>query len=110
MTMGGKDGIGDRSDVSMDMVRCVICCLSFEGTKIGTKDIVGRLDMLLVDGTIAYVVDGHIHEFTTPRSHDDVLYTPCQDSMFVLSFSEVLSAASYGGNHGPESAERLMIL
>ena len=40
--------------------------------------------MLLVDGAVANVTDGDIHEFLTPRSHDDVLYASCENSMFVI--------------------------
>ena len=66
--------------------------------------------MLLVDGAVANVVDGDIHEFTSARAHDDVLYTSCQNCIFVLSLCELFGIASHSRENGPKIAERLIFL
>jgi hypothetical protein len=95
VTMGGKDVMRDQSNVTGDVRWCMICCLAFQGTKIGTEDGFGCLDMLLVDGAVVNVVDGDIHEFTGARVHDDVLYMSCKNGIFVLSLCELFGIASH---------------
>jgi prepilin-type processing-associated H-X9-DG protein len=95
VAVGGKDVMRNWSNVADNMRRCMICGLAFEGTKIGTKDSFGHLNMLFVDGAVANVIDGDVHEFLTPRSHDDVLYVSCENSIFILSFGECLGVASH---------------
>jgi hypothetical protein len=96
--------------ISDNVRRHVISCLSFEGTEIGTKDAFGCLNMLLVDGAVANVIDGDVHEFATPRMHDDVLHTSCKVGILVLSFCELFGIVSHSGNHGPKVSERLITL
>ena len=110
IAVGRKDVMGYRCDVALHMCRCLICSFSFEGTKIGTKDSISHLDMMFVDGAVAHVSNGDIHEFATARTHNNVLHTSRENSMFVLSLSKFLCVASHGRNHGPKSIERLMIL
>jgi hypothetical protein len=98
------------SNVADNVERGVICGLPFQRSEIGTKNAFSSLNMMLVDGTIVDVVDGDVHEFTSARTHDDILYTSCQDSIFVLSVGKLFGIARHSGNHGPKYIKRLMVL
>ena len=67
--------------------------------------------MLLVDGAVAHVVDGDVHEFPTAGTHDDILHTLRKNDIFVLSsFGELLGIPCHSGNHGPEILEIFVML
>jgi hypothetical protein len=99
IAMIGKDVMRNQSNVAKDVGRGVIGGLPFQRSEIGTEDAFSSLNMLLVDWTIANVVDGDVHEFTSARMHDDILYA-CQDSIFVLSVGELFGIVSHCGNSG----------
>jgi hypothetical protein len=110
VAMGSKDFMRNWSDVADDVRRHMICCLSFEGAEIGTKDAFGRLNMLLVDGAVVNVMDGDVHEFSTARTDDDVLDMLFKNGIFVFSFGKLFGIASHSGNHGPKVIDRLIML
>ena len=66
--------------------------------------------MLLVDGTVANVVNGEVHEFSAARTHDYVLHTSRKNGFFVLSVGELLGISCHSGNHGPEFVENFIVL
>ena len=66
--------------------------------------------MLLVNGTVANVVDGDVHEFSNTRTHDDILYSSRKGGSCVLSFGELFGISCHSGNLGPEVVESFVML
>ena len=100
--MIGKDVMRNRSNVAHNVRRGMICGLPFQGAQIGTKDTFSSLNVLLVDWTVANMINGSVHEFTSARTHDNVLYSSCQDGIFVLSVSELFGIVGHSGYHRPK--------
>ena len=97
--MSGKDVWRDWGDVTSNMSRGMKGGFAFERTKVGTKNSISRLDMLLVDGAVTHRINGDVHEFATARAHDDVLNSTGENSGFVLALSVALGIIGDGGNH-----------
>jgi hypothetical protein len=91
IVMVGKGVMRNQSNVADNVGRGMICGLPFQGSKTRTEDTFSSFNVLLVDWTIANMIDGVVHEFPATGMHDDVLHTLCKDGIFVLSFVNCLA-------------------